>query len=58
MKFREMLSTVRERLQKLKSSGKSVEEAVAARPLADLDAAWGKGLNDSDTFVKIAYPAL
>ena len=58
MKFREMLSTVRERLQKLKSSGKSVEEAVAAKPLADLDAAWGKGLNDSDTFVKIAYPAL
>ena len=58
MKFREMLSTVRERLQKLKSSGKSVEEVVAAKPLADLDAAWGKGLNDSDTFVKIAYPAL
>jgi cyclase len=58
MKFREMLSTVRERLQKLRSSGKTVEEAVAAKPLADLDAAWGKGLNDSDTFVKIAYPAL
>jgi glyoxylase-like metal-dependent hydrolase (beta-lactamase superfamily II) len=58
MKFREMLSTVRERLQKLKTAGKSVEEAVAAKPLADLDAAWGKGLNDSDTFVKIAYPAL
>ena len=58
MKFHDMLSTVRERLQKLKSSGKSVEEAVAAKPLADLDAAWGKGLNDSDTFVKIAYPAL
>jgi glyoxylase-like metal-dependent hydrolase (beta-lactamase superfamily II) len=58
MKFREMLSTARARLQKLKSSGKSVEEAVAAKPLEDLDAAWGQGLNDSDTFVKIAYPAL
>jgi cyclase len=58
MRFRDMLSTVRERLQKLKAAGKSVDQAVAAKPLDDLDAAWGKGLNDSDTFVKIAYPAL
>jgi len=58
MKFREMLSTVRERLRKLKSAGKTTEEAVAAKPIADLDAAWGKGLNDGDEFVKIAYLAL
>jgi glyoxylase-like metal-dependent hydrolase (beta-lactamase superfamily II) len=57
-KYREMLMTVRERLQKLKTAGKSVEEAVAAKPLADLDAAWGKGLFNSDTFIQIAYPAL
>jgi cyclase len=58
MKYRDMLTTVRERLQKLKSSGKSVEEAVAAKPLDDLDPVWGKGLFNSDTFVQIAYPAL
>ena len=58
MKFREMLSTVRDRLQKLKTSGKSAQEAVAAKPLDDLDAAWGKGLFNSDTFIQIAYPAL
>jgi cyclase len=57
-KYREMLMTVRERLQKLKTAGKSVEEAIAAKPLADLDAAWGKGLFNSDTFIQIAYPAL
>jgi cyclase len=57
-KSRDMLITVRERLQKLKSSGKTVEEAVAAKPLDDLDAAWGKGLFNSDTFIQIAYPAL
>jgi len=57
-KYREMLMNVRERLQKLKTAGKSVEEAVAAKPLADLDAAWGKGLFNSDTFIQIAYPAL
>jgi cyclase len=58
LKFRDMLSKVRERLRKLKASGKSVDEAVKEKPLADLDAAWGKGLNDGDTFVRIAYPAL
>jgi cyclase len=57
-KYRDMLTTVRERLQKLKSAGKTVQEAVAAKPLADLDAVWGKGLFNSDTFIQIAYPAL
>jgi len=57
-KYRDVLMTVRDRLQKLKSSGKSVEEAVAAKPLDDLDAAWGKALFNSDTFIQIAYPAL
>jgi cyclase len=58
MKFRDMLSTVRERLQKLKSSGKSVQEAVAAKPLDDLDPVWGKAFFNSDAFIQIAYPAL
>jgi len=57
-KYRDMLTTVRERLQKLKTAGKSVEEAVAAKPLNDLDPVWGKGLFNSDTFIQIAYPAL
>jgi cyclase len=57
-KYRDMLMSVRDKLQKLKSSGKSVDEAVAAKPLADLDGAWGKGLFNSDTFIQIAYPAL
>jgi len=58
MKYHDMMTTVREHLQKLKSSGKTVQEAVAAKPLADLDAAWGKGLFNSDTFIQIVYPAL
>jgi glyoxylase-like metal-dependent hydrolase (beta-lactamase superfamily II) len=58
MKYRDMLTTARERLQKLKSSGKSVEEVVAAKPLDDLDPIWGKGLFNSDAFIQIAYPAL
>jgi cyclase len=58
MKFRDMLSTVRERLQKLKSSGKTQQEAIAAKPLADLDPVWGKAFFNGDTFIQIAYPAL
>ncbi len=57
-KYHTVLMTVRERLQKLKSSGKTVEEAVSAKPLNDLDAVWGKALFNSDTFIQIAYPAL
>ena len=58
LKYRDMLTTVRGRLGKLKSSVKSVEEAVAAKRLDDLDPVWGKGLFNSDTFIQIAYPAL
>lgn len=58
MKYHDMLSTVRDRLQKLKSAGKTMQEAVAAKPIDDLDPVWGKGLFNSATFIQIAYPAL
>jgi len=57
-KSRDMLVTVRERIQKLKSAGKSMQEAVAAKPLTDLDATWGKGFLNGDTFVQVAYLSL
>lgn len=58
VKFRDMLVTARDHVQKLKSAGKSVEEAIAAKPLADLDAAWGKGLLSSDLFIQVIYLTL
>jgi cyclase len=57
-KFREMLVTARERVQKLKTAGKSAEEAVAAKPFADLEATWGKGLLNSDQFAQVVYLSL
>jgi cyclase len=57
-KFHDMLSTARDRLRKLKSSGKTMDEAVAAKPLGDLDPVWGGGAFKGDAFVQIAYPAL
>jgi cyclase len=57
-KYRDTLATVHDRLQKLKSAGKTVDEAVAAKPIDDLDAVWGKGLFNAATFIQIAYPTL
>jgi glyoxylase-like metal-dependent hydrolase (beta-lactamase superfamily II) len=57
-KFRAMLVTARERVQKLKTAGKSAQEAAAEKPLADLDAAWGKGMLGSEQFVQVVYLAL
>ncbi len=56
--FRDMLVTVRDRVQKLKSAGKSAQEAAATKPLADLDATWAKGMLGSDLFVQVAYLTL
>jgi glyoxylase-like metal-dependent hydrolase (beta-lactamase superfamily II) len=56
--FRDMLVTAEGRVQKLKAAGKSLEEAVAAKPLSGLDAAWGKGVLTSDGFVHVVYTTL
>jgi hypothetical protein len=53
-----MLVTARDRVQKLKSAGKSAQEAVAEKPLADLDEVWGKGMLGGDQFVQVVYLAL
>ena len=57
-KFRDMLITSRERVQKLKSAGKSAQEAVGEKPFADLDPVWGKGIINTDQFVQVVYLAL
>jgi glyoxylase-like metal-dependent hydrolase (beta-lactamase superfamily II) len=57
-KFRDMLVTARDRIQKMKSAGKSAPEAVAEKPFADLDPVWGKGIIDSDQFIQVVYLVL
>jgi cyclase len=57
-KSRDMLITSRDRVQKLKSAGKSALEAVAEKPFADLDPVWGKGIINGDQFVQIVYLTL
>ena len=57
-KFRDMLVTSRDRVEKLRSAGKPAEEAVAEKPFADLEPAWGKGIINGEQFVQIVYLTL
>ena len=57
-KYHDMLSQAADRVRKLRASGKSVEDAIAAKPFADLEADWGKGRLNGDTFVKVVYGTL
>ena len=57
-KFRDMLVTTRDRVEKMKSAGKSAQEAVAEKPFADLDDVWGKGIINGDQFLQLVYLTL
>jgi cyclase len=57
-RFRDMLVTSRDRVERLKSAGKSAQEAVAEKPFADLDDIWGKGIINGDQFVQVVYLTL
>ena len=56
--FRDMLSTAYDRLTSLKAKGKSVEEAVAAEPLADLEERWSGGMFKGDKWITLVYGGL
>ncbi|MBA2301565.1 MAG: MBL fold metallo-hydrolase [Acidobacteria bacterium] len=57
-RYRDMLVTVRDRVQRLKTSGRSLDEVVAQKPTADLDATWGKGSTRPENFVTLVYNLL
>ena len=57
-KYRDMLAASRDRVEKLKSAGKSALEAVTEKPFADLDPPWGQGIINSDQWVQIVYLTL
>jgi glyoxylase-like metal-dependent hydrolase (beta-lactamase superfamily II) len=56
--FRDMLSWTRDKVAALKASGASEQEAIAKKPTAEFDAAWGKGFLTPDLFVGICYRTL
>ncbi len=51
----DMLTAIREKVAAIKQQGKSVDEAIAAKPTAQFDAKFGKGFVTPDMFVKLVY---
>jgi cyclase len=58
LRFRDMLETVRDRVRKLVKQGLTLEQVLAARPLADLDGIWGGGFMKPDRFLRVVYADL
>jgi cyclase len=56
--YRDMLVTARDRVTKLIADGKSLDEAVAARPLADIGARIGANEEQNANFVRVTYRSL
>ena len=56
--YRTMLITARDRLRPLKASGLTLEQVVARRPLADLEADWGGGLFPGARWIGIIWDGI
>jgi cyclase len=56
--YRDMMAEVQSRVGKLKQQGRKLEDVVATKPTADLDAKWGKGNITPDFFVTLVYTTL
>ena len=53
--FRDMLARARDRMAAMVGKGMTEEEALAAKPFADLDAKWAGSERDSVNFIRMAY---
>jgi glyoxylase-like metal-dependent hydrolase (beta-lactamase superfamily II) len=53
--FLAMLTTARERIEKMVNEGKSEAEVLAAKPLADLDATWGDNEKAALDYSRMVY---
>ena len=56
--YRTVLTTARDRVAKLVAEGKSVQQAVEAKPFPDLDKQTGANQQQSDVFVRGIYASL
>ncbi len=56
--YRDMLATMKGRLEALLGQGKSVEEIVAAKPSASFDPVWGDGFLTPSVWVRFATQSL
>jgi hypothetical protein len=55
IEYRDMLAAILENVSRLKSSGMSVEETVAARPTKKYDEKWGQFVVTPALFTRLVY---
>jgi cyclase len=55
---RNMLAEAQDRVAPLVESGKTLQEAIAAKPLATLEPRWGQGLFKGSHFTRLVYSGL
>ncbi len=56
--YRSMLKSAYKQLSKLKKEGKTVEQAIASKPLKALDKQWSRGLFTTDKWIGLIYGSL
>ena len=58
LKYRRVIATIRDRVRELKRGKKTLAQVQAAKPSAQFDADWGKGMLSPDDFVALVYNTL
>jgi glyoxylase-like metal-dependent hydrolase (beta-lactamase superfamily II) len=58
VRYRDMLVATRDRIGQLIAQNRTLEQVLAAKPLADLDATWGTGNIKPEQFLTIVYGSL
>jgi cyclase len=53
--YRNVIATARDRVRKLYDEGKSEQEVLAAKPLADADGKWAADEQAANNFVRVVY---
>jgi glyoxylase-like metal-dependent hydrolase (beta-lactamase superfamily II) len=54
----DMLATIHDRVAAMIKAGKTLDEAVAAKPTQEFDAKYGQGIRKPDAFVQVAYTSI
>ncbi len=55
--YRNMLASVKQRVDAAHAKGTSLDAFLATKPLADLDPVWGDGFLKADDFVRLVWPS-
>jgi cyclase len=58
LKYRRVIATVRDRVREMKRAKKTLAQVRTAKPTAQFDAQWGKGMMAPDDFVALVYNTL